>query len=148
MWAGPAPEQRIWCLEGTPVNILLVDDYHESRRRMAQFMRHFGHRVVETGNGHEALDAFDRQHFHLVMTDVRMPKMDGLELLHRVRSRRRAEEVDVVLFSAHADREAAEEARLSGASAFLVKPVAIRELVAVLQQAEHKHACLEGVEGR
>lgn len=119
------------------LNILLVDDEHESRASLVEFLRDIGYEVTECANGADALQAFANREFHLVLSDIRMPRMSGTELLREIRSR--SEDVDVVLFTGYGDMDSAIEALRLGAYDYLLKPVNIKELVSVAEQvAEHQ----------
>jgi len=67
-------------------NILLVDDDDDLRYLMAEYFYHIGYNVVLASDGDEAFDLFGKQKFDLVITDVRMPKMNGLRLLRHIKS--------------------------------------------------------------
>jgi DNA-binding NtrC family response regulator len=122
-----------------PVNIILVDDEHESRACVAEFLRELGHRVVECANGRDALETFPAQEFHLVLSDIRMPKMSGIELLRKIRSLPGGQDVDIILFTGYGDMQTAIEALRAGAYDYLLKPVNIEELVKVTERvAEHQ----------
>ncbi|MCL2063703.1 MAG: response regulator [Candidatus Cloacimonetes bacterium] len=67
-------------------NILLVDDDDDLRYLMAEYFYHIGYNVVLASDGDEAFELFQHQKFDLVITDVRMPKMNGLRLLRHIKS--------------------------------------------------------------
>ncbi|MHB1041778.1 MAG: sigma-54-dependent transcriptional regulator [Eubacteriales bacterium] len=122
------------------MNILLVDDDHDSRSSVAEFLREEGHTVAESANGSEALSTFHSGEFHLVLTDIRMPKMSGIELLRRIRGAEGAQAVDVVLFTGNGDMHSAVEALRAGAYDYLLKPINVEELVAVIDRACERQA--------
>lgn len=64
----------------TPVAVLLVDDHHDLRRRLAQFLRLRGCVVEEAADGIEGLAALDRRPFDVVVSDLAMPRLDGAGL--------------------------------------------------------------------
>src|SRR5436190_21695305 len=64
---------------------LVVDDEPRLRQVLVNLMRHDGYRCLEAGNGAEALDVLEKHHVSLVMSDMRMPRVDGIELLKQVR---------------------------------------------------------------
>lgn len=120
------------------LNILLVDDDDQGRRYTASFLRKLGHVVVEAANGHAAQELFSSGDFHLVLTDIRMPRMSGLELLRTIHSFPGGRDVHVVLFTAYSDVDSAIEALRAGAYDYLLKPINVKELVALLERvAEH-----------
>jgi two-component system NtrC family response regulator len=116
--------------------ILLVDD-DESLRRVAEYqLTEAGHRVVAKGSGPEALEASRAERFDLLVTDVLMPGMTGLELLDRMRAAR--PEIVPLVITAHGDVETAVRAMQAGAFDFLEKPFTKeRLLVAVAKALEY-----------
>lgn len=71
-----------------PLSILVVDDDGDSRRCVRGLLEYAGYLATTASNGLEALAAIDEHHFDLVITDILMPEMDGLELIIRIRERR------------------------------------------------------------
>lgn len=81
--------------------ILLVDDNVNGLSARQSVLEELGHRISTASGGVEALELFSRQKFDLVITDFRMPKMDGLELI--VRLRKQAPEIPIILISGYVD---------------------------------------------
>lgn len=106
--------------------VLLVDDNAYLRRAFQEALERAGHRVVTAGSGKEALAALGEKVFDVVVTDVRMPDMTGLELLDTLCGRDRR--LPVVLISGALDHESAAAAVERGAFACLEKPVSLRAL--------------------
>ena len=112
--------------------ILLVDDDADLRSVFREKLEYSGHEVDEADSAEVALakvGAFDPA---LVVTDVRMDGMTGLELLSRIRES--MEYVDVIVMTGHNTLTSAVEAMKSGAFDYLVKPVSLKELVAVVDR--------------
>jgi two-component system response regulator FlrC len=101
--------------------ILIVDDDPGVRAALALLLEEESYVPVTVDGGAAALQAVGQQEFSLVLTDVAMPGMDGLELLARLR--REAPEVPVIMISAHGDLETAVRAVRDGAYDYLVKPI-------------------------
>lgn len=121
------------------MNILLVEDDHDSRAYLSNFLRKHGHQVVECENGCGVLDSFQSGEFHMILFDIKMPGMDGIELLHSIKSMPSGQFVDVVLFTGHGDVELAIEAHRAGAYDYLLKPINIKEIAVVTERvAEHQ----------
>ena len=118
--------------------ILVVDDEPKMRRVLEIMLQKMGHRVLAAGNGREALDCFDRNSVDLVITDLRMPEMDGIELLAALRERESA--VPVIVITAHGTIETAVTAMKHGACDYLLRPFDIDALELAVQRA------LEGAE--
>jgi two-component system response regulator AtoC len=106
--------------------ILVVDDEPKMRRVLELMLRGMGHEFGQAGDGIDALAAIDSGHFDLVMTDLRMPRMDGLEFLRELR--RRGEDIPVIVLTAYGTIESAVEAMKLGASDYIIRPF---ELAAV-----------------
>jgi two-component system response regulator AtoC len=121
------------------MKILLVDDENRSRSHIAQFLRKLGHHVVEAGDGTEALELINKQDFNMLLTDNRMPRMSGLELLQELSLLPVANKVDKVLFTAYADMDSSIAAIRAGAFDYLLKPLDIDELVKTTERvARHQ----------
>ena len=115
---------------------LIVDDEPRLRQVLVHLMRNDGFTCVEAGNGEEALEHLQRMPISLVMSDLRMPKMDGLELLRRVRGR--WPDTAVVMITAVADVEVAVSCLAIGAMDYLTKPFHLEEVRARVAQALEK----------
>ncbi len=112
--------------------ILLVDDDADLRSVFREKLEYLGHEVDEAPSAEDALakvSAFDPA---LVVTDVRMEGMTGLELLTRIRES--MEHVDVIVMTGHDTMTSAVEAMKSGAFDYLVKPVGLKELMVVVDR--------------
>lgn len=117
--------------DGRRASVLVVDDEPELRRLLRRRLARTGHQVVEAANGRAALELVRRQAFDLVISDVRMPELDGLSLLEVLR--RHHPEVAVVLVSGNPDLDRASAAY--GALDYLLKPVAFEDLQRVVNLA-------------
>ena len=111
----------------TPAKILVVDDETNLRRLVGSYLRAEGYEVAEAADGAEAVDSVRGRTPDLVVLDVRMPGMDGIEALREIRT---FSEVFVIMLTARAE-EADKLIGLSvGADDYLTKPFSPRELVA------------------
>jgi putative two-component system response regulator len=115
---------------------LVVDDEPRLRQVLVHLMKSDGFTCFEAGNGEEALAHLRRQPVTLVLSDLRMPKMDGLELLRQVRAR--WPDVAVVMITAVADVEVAVSCLAIGAMDYLTKPFHLEEVRARVAQALEK----------
>jgi DNA-binding response OmpR family regulator len=102
-------------------HILIVDDEASLRQTLARILQRAGFDVTTTATGTEALSLLTQQLFDLVYLDIRMPDMNGLEVLKTIHARR--PELPVVLFTAQPDLTSAVEALRSGATDYLLKPL-------------------------
>ncbi|MFR1533173.1 MAG: sigma-54-dependent transcriptional regulator [Bilophila wadsworthia] len=105
----------------TSVRVLLVDDEPGIRHVLGALIRDFGYNVHTAESAREALEAFTANPFPIVVTDIRMPGMDGLALLERVRNQN--PDTQVVMITGHGDMDNAVECLRLGAADFIAKPV-------------------------
>jgi len=87
-------------------SILLVDDDFDGTEALAHTLRRSGHEVRHVANGRDALSAILERLPQLVILDVKMPEMSGIDLLEIMRSYLRLSDIPVILFSAYPDRAA------------------------------------------
>lgn len=117
--------------------VLLVDDDETVLKAYGRVLRDAGFEVVRASSGERALAALDTRPFAAVVTDVRMPSMDGIQLLRQVRAR--DADLPVILLTGHLTAESAAEAINLGIMKCLLKPVFPRELVSTLTRAIAMH---------
>jgi DNA-binding NtrC family response regulator len=110
--------------------ILVVDDEVNARTALAELLREEGYAVETAADGFKALPKLEELEPDLVLTDLKMPGLDGLELMQKVRER--DPECVVVLMTAFGAVETAVKAMRQGASDYITKPVNMDELVMVL----------------
>ena len=125
---GPAPKTH------RPLRILLAEDSQINQEYAVHFLTRWGHTVVVAGDGSEALAAVEREPFDLVLMDVRMPEMSGLEATAAIREKEQAtgEHLLIVAMTAHAssaDREKCLEAGMDGYISKPIKPAGLFEAV-------------------
>lgn len=115
---------------GSGPRVLLADDNVDMREYLTNLLGASGYQVSGVGDGEQALEAIRAQLPDLVISDVMMPKLDGLQLLAALRADQRTAALPVLLLSARAGQEASIEGLLAGADDYLVKPFAAAELLA------------------
>jgi PAS domain S-box-containing protein len=115
---------------GERARVLIADDNADMRQYLSNLLRTSGYEVSDVGDGLMALEAIHSQVPDLVISDVMMPGLDGLQLLTALRSDPRTAALPVLLLSARAGQDAAVEGLLAGADDYLVKPFAAAELLA------------------
>lgn len=120
--------------------ILVVDDERGIRDELERILRDEGFTVSTTGTGEDALAAVSREIFDLVLLDVWLPGMDGIEVLRQLRAA--GHQLPVVLVSGHATAEMAVRAVREGALDFLEKPLALERVLVTVNNAL-AHARLE-----
>ncbi|MCK6529095.1 sigma-54 dependent transcriptional regulator [Myxococcota bacterium] len=116
-----------------PASILVVDDDLSLRQFLEIMLARDGHRVTAAGSGEEALSCLTRDSFDLMITDLNMDGIGGMELLQRTKEHDPA--IDVVMITAFATTESAIEAMKRGAFDYVVKPFKIDELRITVDKA-------------
>ena len=114
--------------------VLLVDDEEEFVETLAERMRSRGMEVATSNSGGNALELIDKEAYDVVVLDLQMPGMDGIEALERIK--RRKPDIQVVLLTGHATVEKGVEAMKHGALEFLEKPIDLSKLSEVIQKAK------------
>jgi DNA-binding NtrC family response regulator len=122
----------------TQPRILVVDDEPSARSALTELLREEGYQVRSAGDGYKALGQLENWTPDLVITDVKMPGMDGIELMRKIRDR--FEAVGVVVMTAFGSVENAVEAMHKGADDYLTKPVHFPELLVVVKRVLDHYA--------
>lgn len=118
------------------LNVLVVDDSEVNRKVAAAYLRKAGHDVVEAADGGEAVRLVGLRDFNVVLMDMRMAEMDGLEATRRIRALDEPRcRVPIIAVTANALDRHAEECRRAGMSEHLAKPFTQAELTAVVARA-------------
>ncbi len=115
------------------MKILIVEDEKVSRLLLKNRLLKWGYEVTAAADGAEAWEIFQKEHFPMVISDWIMPKMDGLELLRRIRSIKRSGYVYTILLTAHSEKDDILAGMESGADDFIAKPFDNDELLARLK---------------
>ena len=116
--------------------ILIVDDEEIARANMKHVLVKEGYTCHDAGNGAEAMEVMAREEIDLVVTDLKMERMDGLELLEQIN--RTAPEVPVIMVTGFATVSSAVDALKRGAAHYLGKPVSLDELRATVREVLEK----------
>jgi len=117
----------------TPKTVLVVDDVPDTRLMIRELLEWYGYRVVEAGDGSEALKVMKRERVAVLITDLYMPEMDGIQLLHQLRTQKtscRVVAMSGIYHLGHPSTTAT--AGLLGADAVLNKPFTKLELFTAL----------------
>lgn len=112
--------------------VLVIDDDRDMRVSLAHLLQSAGYETIIATNGHEGLEALVKDAPDVILSDVRMPEMDGLEFQLKARE---ISNVPVVLISAHGDIPMAVGALQNGAYSFVEKPFEPRRLLSILKNA-------------
>ncbi|HEY8000659.1 MAG TPA: response regulator transcription factor [Solirubrobacterales bacterium] len=124
--------------------ILLVDDEHSVQTLLAYPLRKDGYEVVSALDGREALDRFAEQRFDLVVLDIMLPKLDGIEVCRRLRSR---SQVPIIMLTAKDDEIDKVLGLEMGADDYITKPFSVREFRSRVKAALRRSEMLRGRPG-
>ncbi len=122
-----------------PKRILIVDDEQVFSGYLGQILNRKGYESEVAQNGEEALNLCEKIEFDLIVSDIKMPKMSGIELLRTLREKSQkagneALEVAVVMMTAHGSVETAVEAMKLGASDYIMKPFNAQEVLLIIEK--------------
>jgi len=122
------------------MSIMVVDDEEIVRESLFHWFKKYGHVVETASSGFEALDKLEKHPFQLLFVDIKMPGMDGIELLEKVK----AEYPDtiVIIITAYGSIESAVKAMRIGASDYLLKPFKPDQLALVMERASRQKRLL------
>lgn len=113
--------------------ILTVDDSASIRQVVSFALRQAGYEAVEATDGRDALAKLTGE-IHLVITDVNMPNMDGIELIRQIRMGPANKYVPIVVLTTESQPAKKQEAKVAGATGWIVKPFRPEQLIAVVQK--------------
>jgi DNA-binding response OmpR family regulator len=121
--------------------IMLVDDEERFLQTTRKLLAKNGYEVITASGGLECLQKLEEEFPHVIVLDVKMPDLDGMETLKRIK--RKHPMIQVIMLTGHATAEAAMEGIKSGATDYLIKPADIRELIAKIEAAFQRRRELE-----
>lgn len=131
--------------EKLPIDVLFVEDEEMMRDSIAEIMRRRVNNVLVAGNGHIGLELYNKYHPHVIITDIRMPIMTGLEMLEKIREV--DDNVKVIVVSAHNDTQYFQQAINLGVDGFLLKPInvnnVIKQISKITRQLVYQQKALE-----
>jgi DNA-binding response OmpR family regulator len=118
------------------MKVLIAEDDRDSRELLSWLLEKLGYQVVAAANGKEAWEAFRRRRFRIVISDVLMPEIDGLELCRRIRMHKQSKYTYIIMITALIGKKDYLEGMEAGADDFVTKPFDPDELKARLRVAE------------
>jgi len=114
--------KKILVVEDNPMNLELVADILEAQ----------GYEVVQAKEGYEALRIASEERPDLILMDIQLPELDGLEVTRRLKSNESTRDINIVALTAYAMRGDEERVREAGCSGYIAKPINTREFVKVI----------------
>jgi len=136
-----SPAQRM-------LHVLLAEDSPVNQRVATAMLEKWGHRVTVASNGRQAIAVFTKQLFDLVLMDVQMPEMDGLEATRSIRQHEQSSggHVPIVALTAHAMKGDRQRCLSSGMDAYVTKPIRSKELLRVIAEVTVEAAAEPSIE--
>lgn len=114
--------------------ILAVDDSVSIRKSISFILGQEGYEIVEASDGVEALAKAKTEKFNLVITDINMPNMDGIELTKQLRTTEEYKFVPIIALTTENQQSKMEEGKAAGATGWIVKPFTSEKLIAVVKK--------------
>ena len=115
-------------------SILVVDDSGSVRNVVSIALRSAGYEVVEAGDGLEGMKRLDGRKLHLIISDVNMPRMDGISFLREVKKHPQYKYTPVMMLTTEAGDDRREQGRTEGAKAWMTKPFQPEKMLMAVQK--------------
>jgi DNA-binding NtrC family response regulator len=123
------------------MRMMLVDDEERFLQTTQKMIARKGYDVLTATSGHDCLEQLESELVHVVILDVKMPNMDGVETLKQIK--RRFPLIEVIMLTGHATAESAVEGMKLGATDYLTKPTSVEDIIAKAEEAFTKRVTLE-----
>lgn len=118
-------------------SILIIDDEKSIRKTLTEILSYEGYKIDEAADGEEGLKKFKEKNYDIVLCDIKMPKLDGIEFLERAKDIN--DEVPIIIISGHGNIETAVEAVKKGAYDYISKPPDLNRMLITLRNAMDKN---------
>jgi CheY-like chemotaxis protein len=113
--------------------ILIAEDFEENRVALKLILKHTGFDVIEAEDGQQAVEAVRREEPDLVLMDITLPVIDGLQATREIRSDDKFERLPIIVVSAHDNEEIRREASEAGGSGYISKPIELEGLKKLIE---------------
>jgi len=117
-----------------PATILTADDSASMRQMISFTLRNAGYHVIEAVDGKHALDRLAASPVQMLITDLNMPVLNGIDLIRRARELPQCKYIPIVMVTTESEDSKKQEGRAAGATAWIVKPFRGEQLVAVVKR--------------
>lgn len=114
--------------------IITVDDASTIRKMVSFTLQPTGHRVIEAADGSQALELVRREPVDLILSDINMPNMSGIELTRQIRALPQYSSTPIILLTTESEPQKKAEGRAAGASGWIVKPFKQDQLLALINK--------------
>src|SRR5450432_1132099 len=117
-------------------NILIIDDEKAIRKTLSEILSYEGYKIDEAGDGEEGFRKFREKEYDVILCDIKMPKMDGIEFLDKAKEAN--PDLPIIMISGHGTIETAVEAVKKGAYDYISKPPDLNRLLITIRNAMDK----------
>jgi two-component system, chemotaxis family, chemotaxis protein CheY len=114
--------------------VMTADDSPSMRETISFTLKNAGYQVIEAVDGQDALTKFAGAQPDLLITDLNMPRVDGLELIRQVRARPQCKYMPIIMLTTESQDQKKQAAKAAGASGWIVKPFRAEQLVMVVKK--------------
>jgi two-component system, chemotaxis family, chemotaxis protein CheY len=114
--------------------VMTVDDSASMRQMVSFTLRRAGYEVIEASDGKDALARLAGSPLHMMITDLNMPNMDGIELIRQVRAMPQYKYIPIIMLTTESQDQKKQAGRAAGASGWIVKPFQPEQLVMVAKK--------------
>jgi CheY-like chemotaxis protein len=127
-------------LKGISLKILLAEDNLINQKLAARLLEKQGWQVTIANNGKEAVELSEKGEFDMILMDIQMPEMDGLEATEEIRKREEVtgKHIPIIALTAHAFEEDKKKCLETGMNAYTTKPIRVRELFAIIEDISER----------
>ncbi len=116
-------------------NVIMTADDSASVRQMVSFtLKGAGYDIVEAVDGQDALNKLNGAGVHMLLTDLNMPNMDGIELIKQARAKAQYKFIPIIMLTTESQASKKQEGKAAGATGWIVKPFKPEQLVAVVKK--------------
>ena len=116
-------------------HVIMTADDSASIRQMVSFtLKDAGYEIIEAVDGKDALSKLDGRTVHMMITDLNMPNMDGIELIRHVRARSEFKFIPIIMLTTESQAGKKQEGKAAGATGWIVKPFKPAQLIAVVKK--------------
>jgi two-component system chemotaxis response regulator CheY len=117
-----------------PATILTADDSPSMRQMIAFTLENAGYQVIEAVDGMDALERLSKAAVQMLVTDLNMPNLDGIELIRRVRTLPQYKYIPIIMVTTESEDSRKQQGKAAGATGWIVKPFRAEQLVAVAKR--------------
>ena len=117
-----------------PATILTADDSPSMRQMIAFTLENAGYQVIEAVDGKDALERLSKAAVQMLITDLNMPNLDGIELIKRVRTLPQYKYIPIIMVTTESEDSRKQQGKAAGATGWIVKPFRAEQLVAVAKR--------------